>query len=145
MIKLLTPVKVNIQDNFITFTYQGSDSIAYKLQKNLFEKNSGLTILNPDVDIPAYVIQLGSYGPHLICGHIIDNVVGFLKNADLENILLIVDFDGVIDISESFAEQYTKFILSTKSKTISINQNTNINNTLSQYVTSIINIYSVTE
>lgn len=145
MRRLIEPININVQDNFIIFKYQGDDSITYKLQKNFFEENTGLTIANPDVDIPAYVVQLGSYGPHLICGHIIDNVVGFLKNANLENILLIIDFDGVLDVSENFAEQYIKFILSTKSKTISINQNTNINNTISQHVIDIIDINSVTK
>ena len=58
----------------------------------------------------------------------------------LENIFLIVDFSEVIEVSENFTEQYMKFLLSTKSKVISINQNTNINNTFSRYVESIIDI-----
>lgn len=142
---VIQSVNVELKDNFILFKYQGDDSIIYQTQKNIFEKESGLTIVNPDINIPAYVISLGSYGSSIRCGHIMDNILGYLKNANLENILLIIDFNGVIEISQSFAEQYIKFILSTKSKTISINQNTNINNAISQYVESIIDIQEVTE
>ena len=80
-----------------------------------------------------------------MCGHIIDNIIGYLKNAELENIFLIIDFQDVVEISESFSEQYIKFLLSTKSKVISINQNTNINNAISQYIESIIDIQEVTQ
>lgn len=140
---MLTPINIDFEDNFIIFKYEGSDDIIYKTKKNLFEENTGLTIQNPDFDIPAYVIQLSAFGTSIMCGHIIDNIIGYLKNSDLENILLIVDFSDVIEISESFSEEYIKFILSTKSKVISINQNTNINYTLSAYVESIINIQEV--
>lgn len=137
---MLTPIKIELEDSFINFKYLGSDSIIAKTQKNLFEKETGLTILNPDINVPAYLIQLSQFGTNIECGHIIDNIVGYLKNADLENILLIIDFQDVIDISESFSEQYIKFLLSTKSKVLSINQNTSINNTLSQYIESFIDI-----
>lgn len=137
------PIDIDFEDNFIIFKYKGSDDIIYKTKKNLFEENTGLTITNPDFDIPAYVISLSTFGTSIMCGHIIDNIIGYLKNSDLENILLIVDFSDIIEISESFSEQYIKFILSTKSKVISINQNTNINYALSDYVESIINIQEV--
>lgn len=137
---MLTPIKIELEDSFINFKYFGSDSIIAKTQKNLFEKETGLTILNPDINVPAYLIQLSQFGTNIECGHIIDNIVGYLKNADLENILLIIDFQDIIDISESFSEQYIKFLLSTKSKVLSINQNTSINNTLSQYIESFIDI-----
>lgn len=140
---MLTPINIDFEDNFILFRYEGSDDIIYKTQKNLFEENTGLTISNPDFDIPAYVISLSTFGTSIMCGHIIDNIIGYLKNTNLENILLIVDFSDVIEISESFSEQYIKFILSTKSKVISINQNTNINYALSDYVESIIDVQEV--
>lgn len=140
---MLTPVNIDFEDNFIIFKYKGDDSIIYKTKKNLFEENTGLTISNPDFDISAYVIRLASFGTSILCGHIIDNIIGYLKNSDLENVLLIIDFSDVIEISESFSEQYIKFLLSTKSKVISINQNTNINYTLSSYVESMIDIKEV--
>ena len=142
---MLKTVEVEFEDNFILFRYEGSDNIIYKTQKNSFQKETGLTISNPDINIPAYIIQLSTYGTSIMCGHIIDNIIGYLKNAGLENIFLIIDFQDIVEISENFSEQYIKFLLSTKSKVISINQNTNINNAISQYVESIIDIQEVTQ
>ena len=140
---MIKSVNVELEDNFIIFKYQGDDNILYKTQLNVFEENTGLTIQNPGINIPAYILELNIFGAKIMCGHTIDNIVGYLKNSDLENILLIIDFNGVLEVSENFIEQYVKFLLSTKSKVISINQNTNINNTLSQYVESIIDIQDV--
>ena len=140
---MLRTVNIELDDNFILFKCEGDDDLIYKTQKNIFQKETGLTISNPDINIPAYVIQLAEYGTSIMCGHIIDNIIGYLKNADLENILLIVDFQGVIEISENFVEQYLKFLLSTKSKVLSIHTNTNINNIFSAYVESIIDIQEV--
>lgn len=137
---MLEPIIIEMQDNFINFKYVGSDNIIAKTKRNLFEEESGLVILNPDINIPAYLLSLSQFGTNIDCGHIIDNIVGYLKNAEMENILLVIDFEGVIDISESFAEQYVKFLLSTKSKVLSINQNTNINIAISSYIESIIDI-----
>lgn len=137
---MLEPIIIEMQDNFINFKHVGSDNIIAKTKRNLFEEESGLVILNPDINIPAYLLSLSQFGTNIDCGHIIDNIVGYLKNAEMENILLVIDFEDVIDISESFAEQYIKFLLSTKSKVLSINQNTNINIAISSYVESIIDI-----
>ena len=142
---MIQPIKVDFEENFILFRYIGDDNLIYKTQKNSFQENTGLTISNPDINIPAYVLRLSNFGTSIICGHIIDNIVGYLKNAELENILLIMDFQDVVEISENFAEQYLKFLLSTKSKVLSIHANTNINNTLSAYIESIIDIQEVEE
>lgn len=142
---MIQPIKVDFEENFILFRYIGDDKLIYKTQKNSFQENTGLTISNPDINIPAYVLQLSNFGTSIICGHIIDNIVGYLKNAELENILLIIDFQDVVEISENFAEQYLKFLLSTKSKVLSIHTNTNINNALSAYIESIIDIQEVEE
>ena len=138
-------MKVELRDNIIMFSYQGDDDITYKTQTNLFLENTGVTIQNVANNLPVYGIKLNQFGDTLTCGHIIDNAIGFLKNAKLENIVLIIDFDGIVDISKSFCEQYFKFILNTKSKVISINQNTNINMAFSKYVLSMIDYQEVRE
>ena len=143
--KLIQPMTVELKDNLIIFSYQGDDNITYQTQANLFNENTGVTIDNVTNNLPAYGIKLNQYGDNLTCGHIIDNAIGFLKNAELENIVLIIDFDGILDISKSFCEQYFKFILNTKSKVISINQNTNINMAFSTYVLSMIDYQDVKE
>ena len=132
-----------LKDNLIIFSYQGDDSITYQTQANLFQENTGVTVENVTSGFHVYGIRLDQFGNNLTCGHIIDNAVGFLKNAELENIVLIIDFDGIIDISKSFCEQYFKFILGTKSKVISINQNTNITMAFSKYVLSMIDYQDV--
>ena len=140
---MLKPINVNLQDNLIIFRYEGSDDIIYKTKRNTFVEDSGVTISNPAQDIPAYIISLDVYGTNIECGHIIDNIVGYLQGEELENIFLVIDFKNVVSVSNSFIERYVNFILSTKSKTISINQNTNINNLLSQYIESFIDIQEV--
>ena len=142
---MIKTLKVNMSDNIILFQYEGDENLIYKTKKNVFEEQTGLTISNPEIGIPAYTISLSQYGTSISCGHIIDNIAGYLKGKELENILLIVDFNGVIEISNSFAEQYIKFILSTKSKVLSINTNTNINHVISEYIENMIDIQDVEE
>lgn len=142
---MLQSLNIELEDTIINFRYQGSDDIIYKTKINNFEENTGLTISNPHNNIPAYVLQLSQYGSDIRCGHIIDNVAGYLISLNLEAILLIVDFADVNSVSKNFAEEYIKFILATKSKVISINQNTNITNTLSDYVESIIDVQEVVQ
>ena len=139
---MLIPTEIEFKDNFMIIQYKG-DNIVQTI--NTFQKNTGVTIANPQFDIPAYVLQLKLFGTNLICGNVIENLIGYLKVTDLEEIVLIIDFDEVIDVSTNFLEEYTKFLLSTKSKVLSINQNTNIINAFSDYVISIIDIQDVAE
>jgi hypothetical protein len=129
---------IDFSTNFIIFRCIGDDTIVYQTQKNKFIVESGLTIENPDVNIPAYLLPLDQWGTSLRCGHIIDNIVGQLKNVGLENIILIVDFKNIVDISEEFCSQYFNFMLTTKSKIININQNTNINNIFVSYIDNVV-------
>lgn len=140
---LIEQLMVDLRNNYIIFRHVGDDNIIYQAQRNQFVENSGLTIKNPDTEIPAYLLTLSQWGTSLQCGHIIDNIIGYLENAGLSNILLIVDFADITEISESFCEQYTKFLLTTKSKVISINQTTNIINVLSAYIESVIDYQDV--
>ena len=142
---MIQTVDVDIQDNIIIFRYEGDDEVIYKTQKNLFKENTGLTIENPDVNIPAYVLKISKYGTSIMCGHIIDNIIGYLVNANLENIFLIIDFSGVIEVSNNFIKQYINFLLSTKSKILSINTNTDINNMISEYIENMIDIEEVNQ
>ena len=130
--------EVFLSDNLIIFRYIGDDDIVYQTQKNQFIKNSGLTIKNPSEDIPVYLFPLNQWGSSLICGNLIENLNARLKQLELENIILIMDFDGIKEISENFCEQYFKFLLTTVSKVININQNTSINNTFVNYIDKVV-------
>lgn len=131
-------MQIDLKNNVINFRYIGSDKIIYQTQPNQFLENTGLTVKNPDVNIPVYGIELKQWGTSLLCGHIIDNINGRLLEAGLSNVILIVDFNGIVEISENFCEQYFKFLLTTPSKIININQNTSINNTFVSYINGII-------
>ena len=129
---------VHLTQDLIQFRYIGSDKIIYETQTNQFLENTGLTIKNPSINIPVYGIELNEWGSSLLCGHIIDNINGRLLEAGLNNIILIIDFNGIAEISQSFCEQYFKFLLTTPSKIININMNTSINNTFAEYIGSIV-------
>jgi len=131
-------MSINFKDNKILFQYIGDDSIVYQTQQNQFLENTGLTIKNPTTNIPVYGLKLNEWGTALRCGHIIDNIAGRLKKNGLGNIILIVDFAGITEVSESFCEQYLNFLLTTPSKIININQNTSINNVFVSYMDSIV-------
>lgn len=131
-------MQVDLKNNVINFRYIGDDTIIYQTQPNQFLTETGLTIKNPTIDIPAYGIELNAWGESLLCGHIVDNINGRLLEAGLNNIILIVDFNGIVEISESFCEQYFNFMLTTPSKIININMNTSINKAFVSYINSVI-------
>lgn len=129
---------VSLKDNMLNFRYIGSDTITYQTQPNQFLENTGLTVKNPTIDLPVYGVELKEWGTSLLCGHIIDNMNGRLLEKGLKNIILIVDFNGIVEISDSFCEQYFNFLLTTPSKIININMNTSINNAFVSYINSIV-------
>lgn len=133
-------MQADIKDSLITFRYIGDDKIIYKTQVNQFLPNTGLTIKNPSIDIPVYGVQLSTWGSSLLCGSLIENINGRLQEAGLNNIILIVDFSGITEVSENFCEQYFNFLLTTPSKIININQNTSINNAFVSYINSVIDV-----
>ena len=135
---MIKQMDVHLTQDLIQFRYIGSDKIIYETQTNQFLENTGLTIKNPSINIPVYGIELNEWGSSLLCGHIIDNINGRLLEAGLNNIILIIDFNGIAEISQSFCEQYFKFLLTTPSKIININMNTSINNTFAEYIGSIV-------
>ena len=142
MIKLTVHEKINLLDNIILFKHTG-DIDMYQTQINQFIENNGVTIQNPTTNIPVYRLPLNQWGSSLICGNIINNINVTLKKQNLENIILIMDFDNITEISESFCEEFFRFILSTKSKVININQNTSINSTLVSYINSVVDYQEV--
>lgn len=133
-------MQADIKDSLITFRYIGDDKIIYKTQVNQFLPNTGLTIKNPSINIPVYGVRLNTWGSSLLCGSLIENINGRLQEAGLNNIILIVDFSGITEVSENFCEQYFNFLLTTPSKIININQNTSINNAFVSYINSVIDV-----
>lgn len=151
--QLLTPMEISFNENYVFINYMGENKMGYQVEKNKFELETGLTISNIELPIPAYLITLSAYaasnefenglsanlGTTLSCGNVIDNLFLSLKSK-IDNVVLIVDFDGITEVSENFCKQYLQYLLTTKNKVITINQNINVSNTFSSYILSNIEI-----
>lgn len=129
----LIPTKVFIDSNNVEFRI-GDGSVVYTTDINSFEENSGLTIHNIEFSsLTGYYLRLGDINTAFNCGNIINNLDIELKRNE-KNILLIIDFDEVTEVSNSFFKTYTKFLLETSNKVITINMNTAISNTFSDFI-----------
>lgn len=139
---ILTPTKVFIDENKIIIR-SGDGTVVYKSDINSFEENSGVTIHNVEFSsLEAYYLRLKSINKNFACGEILDTILLAVKMS-LKNQLLIIDFDEVEDVSESFFKAYTKFLLETPNKIITINMNTDISNRFSSFIS--INIPEIDE
>ena len=136
----ITPVSYFIYGDNIYFHYEGSDDVIYKTKKNLIIKNEGIVVKNPQTDIPAYVVNLNVYGEELLCGNIIENLTAMLKLHDIDDVVLIIDFDGVNEISEHFCESYFKFLLESKCKITTLNMGLDVSNIFASYVYDVISV-----
>lgn len=139
----LIPTKVIINQNDICFKI-GDDTVVYETDVNAFQKNSGLTIQNIDLtllrellDEKVYYLKLSTVSPTFSCGNILENILLNIK-AEEDNVLLILDFKGVEEVSNSFFKSYTKFLLETSNKVISINMSTIISNEFGNFIMSTI-------
>lgn len=147
MIKLLKPVDVNFDNNYVYITFKGDSTMTYTIEKNKFEENTGLTVSNIEFPVPVYLISLSSYAESaeydesivisgnttFSCGNIIDNLFLALKSK-IDNVILIIDFDGITEVSDNFCKQYLQYLLTTKNKVITINQDINVTNIFAHYV-----------
>lgn len=130
---LLKSARVVVDKNLIKIK-TGDDSVVYETDINSFEENSGVTIHNIILqELEAYYISLKSISDTFGCGNIFDNLALQIDN-EYQNVLLIIDFDGVEEIVDSFFESYTKFLLKTSNKVITINMNTGITNQFGNFI-----------
>lgn len=111
-------------------------------QVNSISPNTGITVNNVIFPIKAYRISMASISGNAECGKIIDNLYLFTKQ-NLDESILVCDFEEVETVSESFCAAWTKLLLQTKCKIIPINMNILISATLSDFVNS--NIQEITD
>lgn len=131
---ILTPLDVIMNDNYIEYRLQESDKVIYKNNINAFIEKDGVTVQNIEYPVPAYYVNLYSiYGKTLKCGNIINTFFAALKSK-VDNSLIIIDFEEVEEVSDSFCSQYYKHLLTTKNKIITINQNINVSNIFAEFV-----------
>ena len=137
----LIPLKYTFDNEIIIFQYLDGDNVVYKNKKNRFIKESGLTISNPHPPIPAYMVRLSEeFGDRLLCGNVINNILILLAQNDVDGIILLIDFDGVLEVSQNFVDAYTKYLLETKNKVITTNQNNDVSNAFGEYTYDIFDI-----
>lgn len=131
---ILTPINIITDGNSIEFRTQEENELIYQTQINAFIENSGVTIQNVTFPVPGYYINLNqSFGETLRCGNIINSFFALLKSK-LDNTLIIVDFNGVKEVSEQFCTEYYKNLISSKNKIITINQDINVSNIFGRVV-----------
>ena len=123
-----------MNNNYIEYRLQEDDKLIYKNNINAFIEEDGVTIQNIEYPVPAYYVNLYDvYGKTLKCGNIINTFFTALKS-QVDNSLIIMDFENIEEISDSFCSQYYKHLLTTKNKIITINQNINVSNIFAEFV-----------
>ena len=137
----MIPVEIVLNEKDIIFR-TGDDKVAYKSDINSFIADSGVTIKNivfPIESSKVYYLPLGSLNKTFVCGNLFSNIMLELERVEEKNRIVIIDFDGVDEVSAAFLSTYTKFLLETSDKVITINMNMAISNDFGSYVISNIN------
>ena len=117
--------------------------MVYKTDINSFVENTGITIQNISFPIKGYYINLSEISTTFVCGNILENIFYELQKDNIENSLIIMNFDDVEELSENFVKEYTKILLQTSNKIITINMNTELSNQFSFFILS--NIKDINE
>lgn len=137
----MIPVNISIKNSDIIFR-TGDDKVVYKSDINSFIADSGVTVKNivfPIKSSKVYYLPLGSLNKTFVCGNLFSNIMLELERAEEKNRIVIIDFNDVEEVSSAFLSTYTKFLLETSDKVITINMNTSISNDFGSYVLSNIN------
>ena len=133
----MIPTKINVNKFNVKFKL-GDDLIVYETETNTFLEETGLTIQNigfPFESEKINYILLSGAGTTFKCGNALNNIFLTLKK-EFQNEIVIIDFLGVEETSDYFFENYTKFLLETTNKIITINMSVAISNAFSSYVYS---------
>ncbi len=141
----IVPLGYYIHGDNIYFHYAGDDNVVYETKKNLIVKEKGVIVENPQIGIPAYIVGVGAFGSELLCGNVIDNIFTALQMAGVDETILIVDFDGVENVSDQFCEAYYKFLLNTKSKVITLNMDIDVSNIFASFIYDSIEVQELSE
>lgn len=129
----MIPILINKDECEIIFTV-GVEKMVYKTDINSFVAETGMTIQNISFPIEGIYINLIEVGKNFVCGNIMENLFMELKRNDIDNALIVVDFDGIEELSESFYKSYTKVLLETSNKIITINMNTKLSNGFANFI-----------
>ena len=137
----MIPVQVSINKNDIIFR-NGDDEVVYKTDTNAFLENTGMTIKNirlPLISEKVFYLKLNDEASIFTCGNSLNNILLEVEK-EISNGVLIIDFDGVEEISSYFLKKYTQFLLETSNKVITINMNTSISYDFGLFISANIKI-----
>lgn len=112
----------------------GVEEMVYKTDINSFVEESGLTIQNINFPIEGYYVKVANLGDKVTCGNLIENAFIELQNEGVSNTLIVVDFIEVEQLSESAMKSYTKILLQSSNKIITINMDTSVSNGFSSFI-----------
>ena len=129
----MKPLLVIKNKNNIIFK-AGVEEMVYKTDINSFVEESGLTIQNIAFPIEGYYVKVVDLGDKVTCGNLIENAFIELQNEGVNNTLIVVDFIEVEQLSESALKSYTKILLQSSNKIITINMNTSMSNGFSSFI-----------
>ena len=124
-----TSIYINKKDIKMKFMVETMEYI----DVNSFVKDTGVTVKNISFPIKGHFIRLKNLGDTFVCGNILTNFFVELKK-EINNDLIIIDFDGVEEISENFLKNYTKILLESSNKIITINMNTALSNDFARFI-----------
>lgn len=131
----MTPISVSINKNNIVFK-SGDEDVVYKTDVNAFLEDTGLTIQNVTFPIESekvFYIKLSDKTSTFNCGNSLDNILLEIER-EVDSGLLIINFKDVEEVSSYFLKEYTKFLLRTKNKIITINMSPLISNDFGDYI-----------
>lgn len=131
----MIPVQISINKNDIIFR-TGDEKMVYKTDVNAFLSETGLTIQNirfPIISTKVFYIKLAEKTSTFSCGNTLDNILLEIER-EIEEGLLIIDFDNVEEVSSSFLQKYVRFLLETSNKIITINMSLSISNAFNEYI-----------
>lgn len=86
--------------------------------------------LSEPENVEAYYFKISDLGvTSLICPNFIQKIKELL-DTEINTAVILIDFDGIEEISAQFAEDYIEFIITEKHKIFSINKNISVQNQL---------------
>lgn len=109
---------------------------------NKIVKESGITVRNVVFPIEnVYFVKMSDFGviskednkAHFECGNIVDSI-NILIEQGMKDDIIIMDFSDIGSLSESFLIAYTKLLLNTSAKIISINMNVSVYRNFSSFI-----------
>ena len=130
--KIIQTHRLLLDSNNFKLRFEEDEDVTTEI--NALVENSGVTLQNVEYPIPAYYLILkDNFGETLKCGNVINTFFTAIKE-QIKNSIILIDFDGVYEVSDNFCAQYCKYILNTNNKILTINQNINVSNIFANFI-----------